>query len=247
MASAFRTLRFTTAFVMALTISGAAFAQDAQPAATAPVAPAAAPPSQNAATNPVAAVPPGAPQPLNTPGANAAAAAPAGDVALTATEASALGNVEKAVASHVALDPSSAPPRDMKSLFYTTWQYALLVEARQSFRTRPPGGGDTAKQDPGPREISLGGISFTNSRSWTVWLNNQRLKPDALPPQIMSFHVTRDYVDLKWFDNASNLIYPIRLHPHERFNLDNRIFLPGAGQPYTPAATAAADAPKSGT
>jgi hypothetical protein len=45
----------------------------------------------------------------------------------------------------------------------------------------------------------------------------------------MDIKVSRAYIDLKWFDGYTNKIYPIRLRPQERFNLDSRIFLPGTG------------------
>ena len=187
----------------------------AQTAASAPTAVAA--PAQQVADASVPAQPQTG---QNAPQAQAVAS-------MTTSESSAMDRIEQSIAAHVALEPGSVVPPDLKSLFFTSWQHALLAETRQNYRDHPliSGSGKTT----GPREISLGGISYRDAKNWTVWLNSQRVKPDALPPQVLSFNVARDHVDLKWFDDASNLIYPIRLHPHERFNLDNRIFLPGAG------------------
>ena len=130
-------------------------------------------------------------------------------------------------------------PREMGSVMFTMWQHALLQEAKEGFITRAPEPGepvaDPAMPRPrGLREISLAGIAYTAENDWTVWLNGQRLTPDALPEQVIDIRVRKDYIELKWFDTFTNLIYPIRIRPHQRFNLDSRIFLPGAA-----AATAA--------
>lgn len=143
-----------------------------------------------------------------------------------------LAALDQSLKSHLAVAPSSVRPDELRSLFFTTWQYALLQEAKETIRTRPPGPGEGAsgEQRPaGPREISLGGISYLNKDSWTVWLNSQRVKPDAIPKEIFDIKVSEDHIDIKWYDTSTNLIYPIRLRPHQRFNLDNRIFLPGTG------------------
>ena len=79
----------------------------------------------------------------------------------------------------------------------------------------------------GIREISLSGILFKGKDSWVVWLNGKRLAPDALPKEVIDIKVAESHVDLRWFDAYTNLIYPIRIRPHQRFNLDTRIFLPG--------------------
>lgn len=134
-----------------------------------------------------------------------------------------------------ALRPSGTRPQDVGSLFFTPWQYALLQESKRGFLARPPDQGeveDTLQGTPeqkvkGIRELSLSGIVYINAQDWTVWLNGQRLKPDALPPELLDIKVHEGHVELKWFDEWTNLIYPVRLRPHERFNLDTRIFLPG--------------------
>ena len=127
-------------------------------------------------------------------------------------------------------------PETIPTLFFTAWQHALLQEAKIGFKTRLPDPGDVAADDgttpkvldPGIRELSLGGIAFGNISSWTVWLNGVRVTPQAIPDQVLDIKVSRAYIDLKWFDRYTNKIYPVRLRPHERFNLDSRIFLPGS-------------------
>jgi hypothetical protein len=118
----------------------------------------------------------------------------------------------------------------LSTLFFTKWQHALLQEAREGYTTRPPDSTDASGSVvKGPREISLGGIVYSNKDKWVVWLNKQRVTPDALPREVMDLQVSTDFVELKWYDAYTNQIFPVRLRAHQRFNIDSRIFLPGAG------------------
>lgn len=122
--------------------------------------------------------------------------------------------------------------RGIPTLFFTKWQHALLVETRAGARSRPVSDAELDAEGQvvkGPREIGLSGILFTNSDEWVIWLNNQRVAPDAIPEAVMDMNVSARYVEIEWFDAYTNQIYPIRLRPHQRFNLDSRIFLPGSG------------------
>ncbi|MDB5490515.1 MAG: hypothetical protein JWO78_364 [Micavibrio sp.] len=187
-------------------------AQDGAPQATANVTPVGTPTPPNAAP-----AQPGA-------GPDAAAAAPGVDDTILLATADAKRRVR---------DGSVMADDNFPTLFFTAWQHALLQEAKIGFIGSRTGGGNSnaeqAKKDPGIREVSLGGIAFANAAKWTVWLNGVRVTPSAFPQQVLDIKVTQNYIDLKWFDNYTNKIYPIRLRPQERFNLDTRIFLPGAG------------------
>ncbi len=126
-------------------------------------------------------------------------------------------------------------PGDFKTLFFTLWQHVLLQEAKRTFRTRRPNPAEMQRdavvpqeeRPRGIRELALSGILYKTGDDWIVWLNGQRVTPDAIPSQVIDIQVSNDYIELKWFDEYTNLIYPVRLQPHQRFNLDTRIFLPG--------------------
>lgn len=133
-------------------------------------------------------------------------------------------------------------PDEMKSLLYNSWQHALLEEAKRGFMTRPPAAdeqpsstSDARPLSPGIRELSLAGIAYTSSKNWTIWFNGQRVTPQAIPEQVLDIRVHSTYIELKWYDAYTKLIYPIRLRPHQRFNLDTRIFLPGTNGDIEPA------------
>jgi len=131
------------------------------------------------------------------------------------------------------IDPNKIP-----SLFFTYWEHVALMDAKRSrgsTSVRAPTQAELAlpSDDPRPkpppekREVRLGGIVYVSGKNWTIWLNGKRVTPDALPREAISLNVFEEHIEIKWHDDWTNQIYPIRLKPHSRFNLDTRIFLPG--------------------
>jgi hypothetical protein len=128
-------------------------------------------------------------------------------------------------------------PNSIPSMLFTVWEYNTLQEAQKNIGralVRPiedfeVGEEPEAVSRPPPEEryISLAGIVYGGRKSWTIWLNGQRVTPQALPEEILDLKVYREYIEIKWFDEYTRGIFPIRIKPHQRFNLDTRIFLPG--------------------
>lgn len=154
-------------------------------------------------------------------------------VAPAAMDAEVYKNLEGAYKTHLKLGRPDFNPAEFSSLFYTIWQHNLLQDAKRLFRTRKPGeyeepvSEDPVQRERGLRELSVGGILYKTSDDWIVWMNGQRVTPDAIPKEVIDIKVNKEYVELKWLDTYKNLIYPVRIRPHQRFNLDTRIFLPG--------------------
>ena len=129
--------------------------------------------------------------------------------------------------SDIVLRPS------IPSLLFLPGEHGMLQAAKASFLTRTPTNAELSASSDGDngvtavREISLGGILYTGDAHWVVWINNQRVTPDALLTEIIDVAVFKEYIDIKWFDRQTNRIYPIRLRPNQKFNLDARMFLPG--------------------
>ncbi len=138
---------------------------------------------------------------------------------------------------------------NIPSLFFTTGEHALLKEMRsgfidrvvilkqaemeginvelEEFKLRAKAAKEAQAAREAVREISLAGILFTSKDDWIVWLNNTRMTPKALPDQVMHIDVSGEYVELRWYDAKTKTIFPVRLRPNQRFNLDARMFLPG--------------------
>lgn len=125
------------------------------------------------------------------------------------------------------------------SLLFTYWEQVALEDARNSRGlTRAPSRFEVdsaltevplqiEKPPPEARYIRLNGIVYKDNKDWIVWLNEKRVTPDALPKEALDLKVYKEYIEIKWFDEYTNNIFPIRLRPHQRFNIDTRIFLPG--------------------
>lgn len=133
-----------------------------------------------------------------------------------------------------------APPvlksKKIPSLFFTYWQHQAIQDAKKSRGVvRPPTQaeldamieGDDLKPKPQERDITLGGIVFVDEGDWTIWLNGNRITPDAVPIEVLDLQVFKDYIEVKWLDDYTDQVFPIRLRAHQRFNLDLRMFLPG--------------------
>lgn len=142
-----------------------------------------------------------------------------------------------------AVQQSNAVPERMASLVFTYWEHEAIKEAQDSvgvvraptstelFRDLEQGVNvieeKKVKPPPEKRYVSLGGIVYASPDDWTIWLNGQRVAPKALPAEVIDLTVRKGVIELKWFDEYTNKIYPLRLRPHQRFNLDTRIFLSG--------------------
>ena len=130
-------------------------------------------------------------------------------------------------------------PAEYDSIVFTHWEHVAIDDARRS-RGSVRGVTDyeleqdqkfdkdpMQKPPPEQREIRLSGIVYNGVADWTIWLNEKRVTPDAVPKEVLDLKVYKTYIELKWFDEYTNQIFPVRLRPHQRFNVDTRIFLPG--------------------
>lgn len=129
-------------------------------------------------------------------------------------------------------------PTTLSSMFFTRWERAAIADAL-SLRgvVRPVAEGELLpnniltdprpKPPPEERNIVLSGIVFNGLNDWVIWLNGQRVTPEALPTQILDLKVHKEFIEMKWYDDYTQKILPIRLRPNQRFNVDTRIFLPG--------------------
>ena len=150
-----------------------------------------------------------------------------------AEEAAALAEAENKRKKELEEAMRPKPEDKIQSLFFTYWQSRAIDDAKKSKGqglVRPPTPeelGEEVKPEPGEREIRLGGIVYTDEGDWTIWLNEQRVTPKAIPKEVLDLKVYKEYIEIKWIDEYTNQIFPLRLRAHQRFNIDSRIFLPG--------------------
>lgn len=167
------------------------------------------------------------------------------DVPVTGQDSAQETSETQAVKVEEKTDAAKAPkagfkPSEYASLVFTYWEHTAILDARRSrgmvrapteaelmrdLKTRDDG--IKVKPPPEARDIRLSGIAYRSENDWTIWLNDQRVTPNALPREIIDLRVFDEYIEMKWFDDYTNQIFPIRLRPHQRFNIDTRIFLPG--------------------
>jgi hypothetical protein len=174
------------------------------------------------------------PMDISSPAVPGVPQAPAGDPAVPVPPDATVGATTPAGADPNAINPSQIP-----SILFTYWEHTAIADAKNSrgetrevtdeelmrdLRGREV---DKPKPPPEEREITLEGIVYVNGDDWTIWLNNKRVTPNAIPREVMDLKVYKEYIEMKWFDDYTNQIFPIRMRTHQRFNIDSRIFLPG--------------------
>lgn len=125
-------------------------------------------------------------------------------------------------------------PSTIGPVFFTDSEIELVRNARKGLVTRAPTPaelneltGEETAIPLGPRNIKLGGIVYTGEKDWTIWLNNQQVRPNAIPSEVLDLNVYKEYIEIEWFDQYTNKIFPIRMRPNQTFNIDSRIFIPG--------------------
>lgn len=116
------------------------------------------------------------------------------------------------------------------SLLFTGPEHREVIIARRSAgnvrapESSPKDGSVPGEED---RYVHLQGIVYTSKEDWVIWLNGVRIAPDALPKEALSIEVYRNYIEIRWYDDFTNQIIPLRLRPLQKFNIDTRTFLPG--------------------
>lgn len=160
------------------------------------------------------------------------------DQSQISTEEESTGALEETETEEVLYEEeedTGVKPEEIPSLFFTFWQSRAIEDAKNAVGTvRPPTEAelnavpdDDIPKDPGIRNIQLGGIVYEGEKDWTIWLNGQRVTPNSVPKEVLDLRVFNNYIELKWLDEYTNQVFPIRIRAHQRFNLDARIFLPG--------------------
>lgn len=77
------------------------------------------------------------------------------------------------------------------------------------------------------RVLKLAGLLYQAPGQWIIWLNGKRVTPDRLLPEIVDIDVNMSSVYLEWFDIGLNKVISITLRPHQVYDIETGILLPG--------------------
>lgn len=77
-----------------------------------------------------------------------------------------------------------------------------------------------------PRDLRLSALIYNSKDDWSVWLNGMKITPDSDVTEVRYLNVNENYIEIKWFDAVTNKIYPVRIKPDQRYNIDTGLFLP---------------------
>lgn len=85
------------------------------------------------------------------------------------------------------------------------------------------------KAVPAHRVIRVSGVLYRAPEDWIVWMNNKKVTPDDLLPEIVDIKVSdSSKVHLKWYDVGLNQVITITLRPHQVYDIVTGILLPGS-------------------
>lgn len=126
---------------------------------------------------------------------------------------------------------SFAANEPRQSLFFSPNQIASIMRANQGF-IAPKEAYDEKNQsekpvDSGPRILSLSGIMFQGPNDWIIWFNGHRVTPKNIPDRVMGLKVESNRIHLKWMDIGNQRVINLTLYPHQQYNIDTNVILPG--------------------
>ena len=85
----------------------------------------------------------------------------------------------------------------------------------------------TEAQIPQRRLIQVSGVLYRGKGDWIVWINNRKVTPNKLLPEILEIKVNNSsYVHLKWFDVGLNAVIAITMRPNQTYDITSGVLLP---------------------
>lgn len=155
------------------------------------------------------------------------AAKPAGPAASSAADAAAV-----VPAAPVALTKEEMEKPFRGSFFLSPLEIEAIQEALNGHLVSGQTLGVPDKTALARRVIRIGGVIYRSPDDWVVWMNNKKVTPKDLLPEIIDISV-RDTskVSLKWYDVGLNKVILITLRPHQMYDIATGVLLPGTQLP----------------
>lgn len=130
-----------------------------------------------------------------------------------------------------AVEAQTPPPIEgpfVGSFMFSQADLAEVARAKAGILLPSAGAGATGGiQIPAVRRIIVSGVYYKGPSDWIVWINNHKVTPGNLMPEIIDIKVVRDRVHLKWFDIGLNGIITIEMRPHQVYDIVTGVMLPG--------------------
>jgi hypothetical protein len=87
--------------------------------------------------------------------------------------------------------------------------------------------GENGTVIPPHRVIRVSGVLYRSPSDWVVWMNNEKVTPGNLLPEIVDISVKpSSKVSLEWYDIGLNQVLSITLRPHQTYDITTGILLP---------------------
>ena len=126
------------------------------------------------------------------------------------------------------------PPIDMSkpfrgSFFLSPIEIAAIQEALRGVVVSGQTLSADSKAIPAYRVIRVSGVLYRAPGDWVVWMNNRKVTPDNLLPEIVDISVKdSSKVSLRWYDIGLNQVISITLRPHQTYDIVTGILIPGS-------------------
>lgn len=113
------------------------------------------------------------------------------------------------------------------SFFLTPLEINAIQQALRGRITKAPMMEDQMSGIPTRRVIRVSGVFYRSPTDWIVWMNNQKVTPENLLPEIVDISVKpSSKVSLQWYDRGLNQVLSITLRPHQTYDITTGVLLP---------------------
>jgi hypothetical protein len=154
--------------------------------------------------------------------------APAPQPAAAPAAANAAANPAAAVTAASGLTPEEMNKPFEGSFFLTPLEITAIQRALGGRVMKASTlGAEGGAVIPAHRVIRVSGVLYRSPADWVVWMNNEKVTPGNLLPEIVDISVkSSSKVSLQWYDVGLNQVLSITLRPHQTYDITTGVLLP---------------------
>ena len=129
--------------------------------------------------------------------------------------------------AEVAMTPEEINKPFTGSFFLTPLEIVAIQQALKGRVTKSQALAGQSGVIPPHRIIRVSGVLYRSPADWIVWMNNEKVTPSNLLPEIIDINVKpSSKVSLEWYDVGLNQVLSITLRPHQTYDITTGILLP---------------------